>query len=211
MPDERIIKLVAQLVIEKLKETENKKIPVGISNRHIHLSRVHLDKLFGEGYELTKMKDLKQPGQYAAVETVTLLGLKGDIQNVRILGPVRKDSQVEMSFTDSFKLGIKADIRESGKLDNTAGVRIIGPKGSVDIDKGAIVALRHIHASPQDAERMNVKDKDIVEVEMHGERCGTLGNVLVRVSPEFQLEMHVDLDEANAFSIKNGDCVILRK
>lgn len=206
-----VVKLVTKLVMEKLKEAENYKIPIGVSNRHIHLCREDLDKLFGTGYELTKMKDLKQPNQYASGETVTIRGPKGELENIRILGPLRGKTQVEISLTDGFRLGVKAPIRESGMIDNTPGLTLIGPKGTVDISNGTIVALRHIHMPPQVANNLGVADKDIVEVETYGNRRSILGNVLIRVSSEFKLEMHIDLDEANACALKNNDYVVLRK
>jgi putative phosphotransacetylase len=211
MSQEEILKLVTRKVIEKIQIIENYKIPIGVSNRHIHLSKADMEKLFGEGYVLQKLKDLKQPGQYAAVETVSIRGPKGMMENVRILGPLRKKTQVEISLTDSFKLGVKAPIRESGQLDNTPGLKIIGPKGCIKIPNGTIVALRHIHMAPPKAEMLGVKDKDIVEVEAFGERRCTIGNVLVRVSKDFDLEMHIDLDEANASALRNNDYVILKR
>lgn len=187
------------------------RIPIGISNKHIHISKEDLELLFGEGYELTKKVDLVQPGQYASNETVTICGPKGRYENVRILGPVRKESQVEISLTDSFRLGVNAPIKESGDLEVTPGLQLIGPKGSVELKKGTIVALRHIHMSNAQAELFGVKDKEIVSVETFGQRKGILGDVLVRVSDQFELEMHVDLDEANAFALKNKDFVMLHK
>lgn len=185
------------------------KIPIGISNKHVHISKEDLEVLFGKGYELTKKVDLVQPGQFASNETITIRGPKGEIENVRILGPVRKESQVEVSLTDSFRLGIKAPIKESGDLEVTPGLELIGPNGTVKLEKGTIVALRHIHMSPKQAELFGVKDKEIVEVETSGERKSILGNVLVRVSEQFELEMHIDTDEANACALKNKDYVTL--
>lgn len=211
MHNEEIVKLVTKIVIEKMKDLENYKIPIGVSNRHVHVSKEDLEKLFGKGYELTKKVDLKQPGQFAANETVTIRGPKGEFQNVRILGPVRDKSQVEISLTDNFRLGVKAPIKESGDHENTPGLEIEGPCGSVKIPKGTIVALRHIHMTPKWAEKMGVKDKEIVEVETVGERRGVLGNVLIRVSDKSDIEMHIDLDEANACCLKNNDFVILCK
>lgn len=211
METEEIVKLITKMVIDKVKALEIYKIPIGVSNRHIHVSQEDLDKLFGVGYKLTKKVDLKQPNQFAANETVTLRGPKGDIENVRILGPVRSESQVEISITDSFKIGSRPPIRESGKLDNTPGIEILGPEGSVKIFQGTIVALRHIHMTPEYAEKIGLKDKEIVEVETFGDRQGVLGNVLIRVSENYSLEMHIDMDEANACGLKNNDYVILRK
>lgn len=211
MQTEETIKLVTKLVMDKLNDLEKYKIPVGISNRHVHVSQEDLEELFGKGYSLTKKSDLKQPGQFATNETVTVRGPKGEFEKVRILGPVREKSQVEISLTDSFRLGVKAPIKESGHLENTPGVELIGPKGKVKIEQGTIVALRHIHMTPEYAEKIGVKDKEIVEVETLGEREGILGNVLVRISDKFSLEMHIDIDEANACALKNNDFVILRK
>ncbi|MNM60468.1 Phosphate propanoyltransferase [compost metagenome] len=211
METEKFVKLITQIVVDKMKDIESYKIPIGVSNRHIHVSQKDLDKLFGEGYNLTKKGDLKQPGQFAANETVTIRGPKGEFENVRILGPVREESQVEISITDSFRLGVRPPIKESGQLENTPGLEIIGPKGTIEIPQGTIIALRHIHMTPEQAVKIGVKDKDVVEVETFGDRQGVLGNVLIRVSNKYSLEMHVDVDEANACSLKNNDFVILRK
>lgn len=211
MHSEDVVKLITKIVVDKIKALENYKIPIGVSNRHVHLSQKDLDILYGPGYSLTKKIDLKQPGQFAANETVTIRGPKGEFENVRILGPIRSESQVEVSMTDSFRLGVKPPIKESGQLENTPGLEIIGPKGSVKIPNGTIIALRHIHMTLEYAEKMGVKDKEIVEVETMGERHGILGNVLIRVSDKYSLEMHVDVDEANACALKNDDFVILHR
>mgnify|MGYP000130635903 FL=1 len=194
-----------------MKDYDIHKVPIGVSNRHVHVSRQDLDILYGKDYELTRKSDLKQPGQFASNETVTIRGPKGEFERVRILGPVRKQSQVEVSKTDSFRLGIRPLIKESGDLTGTPGLDLIGPKGIVSLSNGAIVALRHIHMTPAQADALGLKDKDMVEVETFGERRGVFGDVLVRVSDQFALEMHVDVDEANAFSLSNGDHVIIRK
>ena len=175
------------------------------------MTQEDLNILYGQGYALTKKGELKQPGQFAANETVTVRGPKGEFKNVRILGPVRPKSQVEISKTDSFRLGVKPPVRESGDLTGTPGVELVGPKGTVKLAEGAIVALRHIHMTPAQAQAMGVKDKDIVDVETFGDRHGVFGDVLVRVSDKFALEMHVDIDEANACALKNGDYVILKR
>ena len=182
-------------------------VPVGISGRHVHLSREHLDALFGPGYELTKKKDLSQPGQYASEETVYIMTTKGAFTRVRILGPVRKDTQIELALTDTVKLGINPPIRDSGNVAGSPGVVLVGPNGTITLDQGAIVALRHIHMTPADAQRFGVKDKDIVQVECPGERAMTMGQVLIRVSDQYALEMHVDTDEGNAACLKTGDKV----
>ena len=180
-------------------------IPVGVSGRHLHVSREHLDILFGEEYQLQPMKDLSQPGQYAAQETVDLVGPKGSFKNVRILGPERKKTQIEISLTDSIKLGVKPPVRDSGDIAESPGLTIVGPKGSVDIKEGVIAAMRHIHMTPEDAKKFGVKDKDIVKVRLGGARGLIFDQVLIRVNDQFQLEMHIDTDEGNAAGIKTGD------
>lgn len=210
---EKLVGIITEIVREKLKEKDDEVlIPIGVSNRHIHLSKEDLEFLFGIGYELTNIKPLKQPGQFASKEVVTIKGPKGELEKVRILGPLRNQTQIEISLSDSFKLGVKAPIKESGKLDETPGLKIIGPKGTIETSKGTIVALRHIHMDESTAKKLNLADKDIVDVEVNGVRKGVLGNVLVRVSDKYVLEMHVDMDEANASCLKNGDLVkIIRK
>lgn len=176
-------------------------IPVGVSNRHVHLSQADLDQLFGAGYQLNKMKDLSQPGQYACKETVTICGPKGAIEKVRILGPVRKQTQVEVLAGDCFKLGAKTQTRLSGDLSGTAGITLVGPKGSVQTAEGLMVAQRHIHMTPADAARFGVHDGTSVCLEAEGLRGGILANTIVRVTNESSLECHVDTEEANAFGL----------
>ncbi|WP_134699077.1 acetate/propionate family kinase [Ammoniphilus sp. YIM 78166] len=183
------------------------KVPVGISNRHIHLSREHVEELFGRGYELKKLKDLQQPGQFACEETVTIEGPKGRIHHVRILGPERKQSQLEISKTDSYILGIQPPVRDSGDLQGTPGIILEGPKGRVVLEEGVILPVRHIHMDEEDARKIGVKDKDIVSVKTKGERAVILENVLCRVNKNYVLEFHVDTDEGNAANLKNGDLV----
>lgn len=192
---------------EVLNEVISDEVVVGVSNRHIHLSQEDLEKLFGAGYKLSKMKDMKQPGQFAAKETVTIEGSKGKFEGVRILGPVRKETQVEISISDSFKLGVKPPIRESGKLDGTPGIKIIGPKGSVVKERGVIVAGRHIHMPKYIADIRGYKDGELVNVETFGERKMVLYNVLLRVGSNMAKEIHIDMDEANAAGLKNDDYV----
>ncbi len=181
-----------------------KRLPVGISGRHLHLSRPHLDSLFGRGYELSKLKDLSQPGQFAAQETVRLVGPKGKIDKVRILGPVRGDTQVEISATDSFQLGVKPAVRDSGQLDGSAALRLEGPAGAVELDRGVIVAARHIHLHPDQAAAWQLRDGQRVKVRLDSERPATFADVLVRVSPQYRGELHLDTDEANA-ALATGD------
>lgn len=183
-------------------------VPVGVSNRHIHLSASDLECLFGKGYELTPMKDLSQPGQYACKETLTIVGPSlRPIENVRVLGPVRKNSQVEISATDSYVLKVKPPVRESGNIKGSSPIRIIGPKGVVELSEGCIIANRHIHMSPSDAAAFGVKDCDTVTVDVEGKRRTRWYDVQVRVHPDFRLEMHVDTDDANAVGIGNGAIV----
>jgi len=179
-------------------------IPLGVSNRHIHLNQADLDTLFGAGYELTKIKDLMQPGQYACKETLTIVGpsLK-PIENVRVLGPLRKSSQVEISRTDSFTLKVKPPVRESGDLAGSAPITIIGPKGVVTLNEGCIIANRHIHMSLEDGVKYGVKDGDYVTVDACGERKTRFFDVQIRCSDKFVLEMHLDTDDANAAGV-NG-------
>ena len=202
-------KAVADLVCRVLsgmtETAQEKTVPVGVSNRHIHLTREHLDILFGKGYELTPLKDLSQPGQYACKELLTIVGPSlRPIENVRVLGPLRKQSQVEISRTDSFVLKVKPPVRESGKLDGSAGITIIGPKGVVSLAEGCIIANRHIHRSVEEGAAFGLKDGDYVTVEADGERRTRFYDVQVRVNEAFRLEMHIDTDDANAAGIGNG-------
>ncbi|MBQ9963599.1 MAG: phosphate propanoyltransferase [Clostridia bacterium] len=180
-------------------------VPVGVSNRHIHLSKEHVEILFGKGYELTPLKDLSQPGQYACKEVLTIVGpAMRPIENVRVLGPVRKASQVEISRTDSFVLKVKPPVRESGDIAGSAPVTIIGPKGVVTLKEGCIIANRHIHMSEEDGKAFGVKDGEYVTVNVDGERRTTFYDVQVRVNKAFRLEMHVDTDDATAAGIGTG-------
>jgi propanediol utilization protein len=187
------------------------KIPINASVRHVHLSRPHVEALFGEGHQLTPKADLSQPGQFACEETVTLVGPKSSIAKVRVLGPERKETQVEISRTDEFTLGIDAPIRASGKVEDTPGLRMEGAAGSIDLDRGVIQAQRHIHMTPADAERLGVKDRDWVMVRVGGERGIIYDDVLVRVSDKYRLDMHLDTDEANAADLKSGSWGVLIK
>jgi putative phosphotransacetylase len=182
-------------------------IPVGVSNRHIHLKEEDLVKLFGEGYELTIAKELSQPGEFAANETVKVVGPKGEFPAIRILGPVRKFTQLEISKTDSFTLGVKAPLRSSGNIKGTPGVKLFGPAGELEINEGVIVAERHIHMTPNDAAKFGVVDGEYVSVKTEGERSLIFNQVLIRVKESYALDMHIDTDEANASGLKNGDQV----
>lgn len=176
-------------------------VPVGISNRHIHLSQADLDQLFGAGYQLTPMKELSQPGQFACKETVTICGPKGAIEKVRVLGPVRKETQIEIVVGDCFKLGVKAPAKLSGDLAGTPGITVVGPKGSVQTAQGLIVAQRHIHMAPADAQAYGVQDGQIVKIRVGGLRGGIYDNVAIRVTTSSKLECHLDTEEANAMGV----------
>lgn len=177
----------------------DKKVLVETSARHVHVSRRVLDILFGEGYELTKKKDLSQPGQYACEERVAVIGPKSSFPAVSILGPVRPETQVELSAGDARSIGVKAPVRESGDLEGSAGCKIVGPKGEVELQDGVIVAKRHIHMTPEDADKYSLSDKQVVSVKIDSDgRSLVFGDVVVRVSPSYALAMHIDTDESNA-------------
>ena len=214
---EQELKALVEKVIESVKDgkAEEGDIPVGISNRHIHLTREHVEILFGKGYQLTKLKDLSQPGQYACKEQLTIVGpsmraiegvrvLGPERKSVRVLGPERKSSQVEISRTDSFVLKVKPPVRESGDIAGSAPVTIIGPKGIVTLKEGCIIANRHIHMSEEEGARFGVKDNEYVDVELNGERKSLFYDVQIRVHKDFRLEMHIDTDDANAAGVGNG-------
>lgn len=214
--DEEAIKNIVEHVVKKIKGNLGtnstvpvpamNQIPISVSGRHAHLSGQDLDVLFGRGYELTSMKDLSQPGQFACKETLQVVGPKGMIDRVRILGPIRKETQVELSTTDCYSLGIKdVPVRDSGDLENTPGIVLVGPAGVLKLERGVIIALRHIHMTPALAQLFQVKDKDLVKVKVESSRPVIFENVLIRVSENYALDMHIDTDEANAAGIKAGD------
>lgn len=222
MDNEAIVELITKRVMEELSclspklenikcnnadQLEDRQIPVGISNRHVHLSPEHVEVLFGSGYALTRANDLSQPGQFTCRETVTIVGPQGVQEKVRVLGPCRGRTQVEISISDCFKLGVRAPIRDSGDLGGSAGISIVGPVGSVTIPEGCIIANRHIHMHTSDAARLGLRNGDRVSVRAKGPRSVTYSEVLVRVSENYRLEMHLDIDEANAVGLKNGDPV----
>lgn len=182
------------------------KFMIETSARHVHVSQKDLEALFGEGYELTPVKDLSQPGQYACEERVTIVGSKKELGRVSILGPVRPETQVELSATDCRSIGVGIAVRESGVIDGTPGCKIVGPKGEIEIDKGVIVAKRHIHMTTADAEKFGVSDKEIVSVKAESDgRSLIFGDVVVRVSDSYALAMHIDTDESNAaLGVKEG-------
>ncbi len=188
------------------------KVQIGLSNKHLHLQQDHIDILFGKGHKLTPKKELVQPGQYACEETVDIVGPKATLKNIRVLGPARKETQVELALTDARQIGIKAPVRESGKLEGTPGCTLIGPCGTVELDHGVIAALRHIHLSADEAKEAGVKDKDIVSVKIEGERGLIFDNVLIRSGEGHKREAHFDTDEGNAAGCgPDAVCEIIKK
>ena len=207
-------RMIARDVVRKLvgptaavRSVHARPIPVGVSVRHVHLSRADCDALFGAGHELARRRDVTQPGQYVTRETVDLIGPKGEIRGVAIINPLRKQTQVELARTDAFKLGIDPPLRESGHLEGTPGLKLRGPAGEIEIPSGVILAMRHVHMSPDEARVFGVGDKDIIRVRAEGEREMTMGDVLVRVSPSYSLDMHIDTDEANAAGLSSDSVV----
>jgi putative phosphotransacetylase len=211
-----LVQDVAKLVLEELARHgvsivpgRPRRVPVGVTARHVHLTAEHMEVLFGPGRQLTKYKDISQPGQFAANEQVMLIGPAGTIDRVRILGPYRKQTQVELSPSDARKLGIDAPIRSSGDLEGTPGISIVGPRGSLRLNQGCIIADRHIHMTPADAAAFGVADGQAVRVRIQGSRSGIMDQVKIRVRDDFALDMHIDTDDANAFGIRHGDQVEL--
>ena len=199
------IELITKMVIDAINQSEDKgngfMVPIGVSARHVHLTQEHVEALFGPGYQLTKKKDL-MGGQFASNETVTIVGLKlRAIEKVRVLGPVRSATQVEVSATDAIKLGMNVPVRMSGDIAGSAPIAIVGPKGAIYLKEGCIVAMRHIH----------MKNGDIVSVKADNERGTIFNHVAIRVDDSFTLEMHIDTDEANAAKIATGNTVTIIK
>ncbi|POZ57034.1 Phosphate propanoyltransferase [Lysinibacillus sphaericus] len=208
MQEQLVQKIVEEVLQQVLKNQPSRpddgKIPIGVSARHVHLAQEEVEQLFGENYQLTPKFELSQPGQFAAEETVVIAGPKGSIDRVRILGPARTLTQVEVSWTDAMKLGVKPPLRISGDIKDSSPVTLIGPKGSVVLPEGLIIAQAHIHMSPADSERFQVVDGQSVQIKVQGLRPIILSNVMIRVSERYRLEMHIDTDEANAGLIQQG-------
>ncbi|MBI0580742.1 phosphate propanoyltransferase [Neobacillus cucumis] len=211
--NEQAIRTIVEEVIQQLfkKDSRPNTIPMAVSARHCHLSQTDLETLFGKGYELTKKAELSQPGQFAANETVVIVGPRGSIEKVRILGPARSLTQVEVSKTDAVKLGVNPPIRESGNIAGSAPITLVGPKGSIYKNEGLIIAQTHIHMHPDDAVHFGVENGEYVRIRTEGERPVSFEKVLIRVSPRYRLEMHIDTDEANAGLITSGQSGILVK
>jgi putative phosphotransacetylase len=203
---------ITKSVVEELRkhnllgeQTRKEYVPVSVSARHVHLQPEHVSQLFGEGYSLTKLKEISQPGQFACNEQVMIEGPKGRIEKVRILGPVRKQTQVEIARTDARKLGLTPPVRNSGNLEGSSPITIIGPHGKILLQEGCIIADRHIHMTPNDAAQFGVSDKQKVAVVVEGEKGGIMGQVTIRVRENYALDMHIDTDDANAFGLSGNE------
>ncbi|MBA3052211.1 MAG: phosphate propanoyltransferase [Candidatus Omnitrophota bacterium] len=199
-------KTIAESIARKLRRA-SKPVICNVSNRHVHITQENFSALFGQTYAMRKLKDLMQPGEFASKELIEIAGPRGSIKKVRILGPFRKYTQVEISRTDSFKLGVSAPVKESGKISGSSPLRLVGPAGEIELKEGCLVAVRHIHMTPADAKELELKDGETVRIEINGKRGGIMGDTLVRVSPNYALECHIDTDEANAFDFKSGGWV----
>ena len=211
MKKEEMGRLITLAVCVRLAQENQYVIPAAVSARHIHLSAADRDVLFGPGYALHMMRPLSQPGQFACEEKLSIIGPKGRIEGVRILGPERPETQVEVSMTDTFALGITPAVRMSGNIASTPGCKLVGPKGGVMLSQGVIVAARHLHMAAQEAAAYGLKSGDIVSARKKGARATTLGNIVVRAGDGHSLELHIDTDEANAAAIRCGDLLELVK
>lgn len=212
MNEELVSKITELVKLELIKNgLFNEFIPVGISARHIHLTREHVDILFGKNYKLKVLKPLSQPGQFAAEETVEIIGVKGSIKKVRILGPERVDTQIEVARSEARILGLEPPVKNSGDIAGTPGVTIKGPAGEVTVPEGVIIADRHIHMSEEDAKSHDVKNGEKVKVIVDGQRGGVFNNVTIRAGSKYALDFHIDTDDANAFGIKQGQLVRIEK
>lgn len=180
-------------------------VKIGVSNRHVHLRKEHLEILFGENYNLEVKNELTQPGQFASTSTLTIKTEKSEIENVRVLGPLRDYTQVEISKTDAYKLGINPPVRDSGDITRSEKIELIGPKGSIKLEEGCIIATRHIHITPQQVKEFGLENLEKVSVELPGEKGGIISNVYLKISEDYEFELHLDTDDANAHLIKSGD------
>ena len=203
---EQLVALVTQAVQDELQK-RSRQVPVGISVRHIHLTRADVDKLFGYGYQLTPKKALSQPGQFACEECLDVIGPKGELKRVRILGPERSATQIELAQTDCRTIGVNAPVRSSGDTKGTPGVTLRGPLGELTVPEGVIVADRHLHMTPAQAAAFGLADGDRVQIRINGLKPGIMGGVLVRASNKCALDFHIDTDDGNAFLLKQGQLV----
>jgi putative phosphotransacetylase len=207
MTEDQVVQLIAREVVARIQGGGKKLLTVNVSARHVHLSQRDVEGLFGSGYQLTKMKDLMQPGQFACNETVKVIGPQGVFPKLRVLGPARGDTQLEVSLTDARALGLEIPIRESGKIEGTPGITLEGPHGQITIPRGVIVAARHIHLGTGDANRLGLTHGQQVRIRTTSTRPLTFDDVIVRVSERFVPEMHIDTDEGNAAGILDGQLV----
>lgn len=198
--------LVTKAVRAQLR-LQSRRVPVGISMRHIHLSRREVDALFGRTYQLTPLRPLSQPGQFACQECLDVIGPKGVLHRVRILGPERPEAQVELAQTDCRTIGVQAPVRPSGRVEGTPGVLLQGPRGVLSLSQGVIIADRHLHMSTAQAQAFGLSDGDVVRVEIGGGKPGVLDGVLVRAGGKYELDLHLDTDDANAFQLRQGQLV----
>lgn len=203
---EQLVTLVTQAVQAELQK-RSRQVPVGISVRHIHLTRADVDKLFGYGYQLTPKKALSQPGQFACEECLDVIGPKGELKRVRILGPERSATQIELAQTDCRTIGVNAPVRSSGDTKGTPGVTLCGPLGELTVPEGVIVADRHLHMTPAQAAAFGLADGDRVQIRIDGIKPGIMGGVLVRASSKCALDFHIDTDDGNAFLLRQGQLV----
>ncbi|SDO16851.1 phosphate propanoyltransferase [Alkalicoccus daliensis] len=205
--EKEIYRSITKILEEKgIQIVLTQKIPISVSARHVHLSPEHVETLFGKGYSLTYFRNISQPGQYACQEKVSIEGPRGRIDNVRILGPSRGQTQVEVSMTDARKLGLKPPVRRSGNLEGSEAVTLIAINGrKLSLSEGCIIADRHVHMTPEDASRFHVMDGDRIAVKVSGEKPGIMGNVTVRVKDTYKLDMHIDTDDGNAFLIQGSE------
>lgn len=203
---EQLAAIVAEAVRAELQK-RSRQVPVGISVRHIHLSRADVDRLFGRNYQLTPKKKLSQPGQYACEECLDVIGPKGELKKVRILGPERKATQIELAQTDCRNIGVTASVRSSGHTAGTPGITLRGPLGEITVPEGVIIADRHLHMSEGEAAAFGLKDGDHVRIQVDGVKPGVLGNVLVRAGKGHSLDLHIDTDDGNAFLLRQGQLV----
>ena len=203
---EQLAAIVAEAVRAELQK-RSRQVPVGISVRHIHLSRADVDRLFGRNYQLTPKKQLSQPGQYACEECLDVIGPKGELKKVRILGPERKATQIELAQTDCRNIGVTAPVRSSGNTAGTPGITLRGPLGEITVPEGVIIADRHLHMSEGEAVAFGLKDGDHVRIQVDGVKPGVLGNVLVRAGKGHSLDLHIDTDDGNAFLLRQGQLV----
>lgn len=185
------------------------KITVGVSNKHAHLTQEQIEVLFGEGFELTFFRKIKQPDEFVSNEKIQVVGPKGSLRDVRIMGPERAKAQIEMTLTNAREIGVHAAVRVSADVEKTDGVKLVGPKGDVDLKEGVIASVRHLHMTPEEAELLGLKDRQRVSIETMGERGVIFKNVIVRIDPLFSLEFHIDTDEANGAGLNSGDEVFL--